>query len=80
MLALACALLFALAAIAALGAMTSALRASRPAIAALSRVHSRVPRELAISWRIAGDWDGLRTASLAERPRAWAPLPERLAA
>lgn len=80
MLALACALLFALAAVAALGAMTSAIHASRPAIASLSRRHRHPSRELTVSWRIAGAWDDLRGQSGMQRPHAWAPQPERLAA
>lgn len=81
MLALACVLLFALAAVAALGAMASAIQANGADIAALSKRYGRAPREFNVSWRIAEGWPELRAASRAERPHAWtAPLPKSLAA
>jgi hypothetical protein len=81
MLALACALLFALAAVAALGAMASAVHANGADIASLSKRYGRAPRTLNVSWRICAGWPELRAASQAERPHAWmAPLPESLAA
>lgn len=81
MLALACILPFALAAVAALGAMASALRANGADIVSLSKRYGRAPRELRVSWRMAEGWSELRAASQAERPHAWtAPLPESLAA
>jgi hypothetical protein len=81
MLALACVLLFALAAVAALGAMTSAIKDNRPAMALLGKHYAHAPRELSVSWRIAADWPELRAVSQAEHPHAWtAPLPESLAA
>lgn len=81
MLALACVLLFALAAVAALGAMASAIQTSGADIITLSKRYGHAPRELNVSWRIADGWSELRAASRAERPQAWtASLPESLAA
>jgi hypothetical protein len=80
MLALACLMLFALAAVAALGAMVAAFHSTRLDIALLNKRYTQAPREIAVSWRIADEWADVRAASLAERPHAWAPLPESLAA
>lgn len=80
MLALACLMLFALAAIAAVGAMSAAIKASRLDIALLNKRYGHPPRELAISWRIVGARHDVRATNLVERPQTWVPLPERLAA
>jgi hypothetical protein len=81
MLALACVLLFGLAAVAALSAMGSAIQTSGADIASLRARYGCATRELNISWRVADSWSELRTASRAERPHAWtASLPESLAA
>lgn len=80
MLALACALLFALAAVAALAAMTSAVQASSRDIGLLGKRYGQAPRSLDVSWRIAAGWPELRAASQQERPHAWLAPAERLAA
>lgn len=82
MFALACLLLFALAAVAALAAMTSAVHANTRDILSLSRGYANAPRDVVVSWRVAPDWPELRALSSADRPQGWpvATLPQKLAA